>query len=53
MAGNIFHVGTATGKFQAVMRPHTPIGRRTVMLNLLFISDGTVWPKSWRPIVMA
>ena len=53
MAGNIFHVGTATGKFQAVISPHTPIGRRTVMLNLSFISDGTVWPKSWRPIVMA
>ena len=52
-AGNIFHVGTATGKFQAEMRPHTPIGRRTLMLNLLRSSLGTVWPKRRRPSVAA
>jgi hypothetical protein len=27
-AGNIFHVGMASGKLNGVMMPHTPIGRR-------------------------
>ena len=48
-AGNSFHPGIATGKFQGVMIPTTPIGRRIAIANLSGISDGTVCPKSRRP----
>ncbi len=41
-AGIIFQEGIASGKFQGVMMPQTPIGLRTDMLNLLRISDGVV-----------
>ena len=39
----------ATGKFQGVMIPTTPIGRRIAIANLSGISEGTVCPKSRRP----
>src|SRR5207245_2132693 len=52
-AGRIFQLGTATGKFQAVITPATPTGRRTVMPNLLGSSLGAVRPKSLRPSVAA
>ncbi len=48
-AGVIFHEGIAIGKFQGVITPITPIGMRTLMLNLSRSSDGVVWPKSRRP----
>ena len=48
-AGNSFQPGMATGKFQGVMMPTTPIGRRMAMANLSGISDGTVWPNIRRP----
>ena len=48
-AGNSFQAGIATGKFQGVMMPTTPMGRRIAIANLSGISDGTVWPKSRRP----
>ena len=41
-AGRIFHEGTAIGKFQAVIMPHTPIGCRIDIANLLRSSDGVV-----------
>ena len=44
-----FHAGIAIGKFQGVMRPATPRGARTAMLNLLWSSDGVVTPKRRRP----
>ena len=48
-AGAIFQDGIAIGKFQGVITPITPIGMRTLMLNLSRSSDGVVWPKSRRP----
>ncbi len=48
-AGKSFQPGIATGKFQGVMRPTTPIGRRIAMANLSGISDGTVIPNMRRP----
>ena len=48
-AGAIFHEGIAIGKFHGVITPITPIGIRTLMLNLSGSSDGVVWPKSRRP----
>lgn len=48
-AGRIFHDGTAIGKFQAVIIPHTPIGCRIDIANLLRNSEGVVWPNSRRP----
>ena len=48
-AGRIFHDGTAIGKFQAVIIPHTPIGWRSDIANLSRSSDGTVWPYMRRP----
>ena len=48
-AGNSFQAGMAIGKFQGVMIPATPIGRRMAIANLSGISDGTVWPNSRRP----
>ena len=41
-AGKSFHPGIATGKFQGVMIPTTPIGRRIAIANLSGISEGTV-----------
>src|SRR5207249_284002 len=38
-AGSIFHEGIAIGKFQGVIAPTTPIGTRTLMLNLSGSSD--------------
>ena len=48
-AGRIFHDGTAIGKFQAVIIPHTPIGWRKDIANLSRSSEGTVWPYMRRP----
>ena len=33
-AGNIFQVGMASGKLKGVMRPQTPMGRRTLIAHL-------------------
>ena len=52
-AGNIFHVGIASGKLNGVMSPTTPIGRRKLIAHLVRSSDGTVWPNSRRPSVAA
>ena len=52
-AGNIFHVGIASGKLNGVMMPATPIGRRKLIAHLLRISLGTVWPNSRRPSLAA
>ena len=43
-AGKIFHVGTANGKFHAVITPTTPTGTRTLIAHLLGISLGVVTP---------
>src|SRR4051812_7984134 len=43
-AGIIFQLGTAIGKFPALIIPTTPYGRRYVMHSLSRISDQTVWP---------
>ena len=48
-AGKSFQPGMAIGKFQGVMIPTTPIGRRMAIANLSGISDGTVWPNRRRP----
>ena len=48
-AGTIFQDGIAIGKFHGVITPTTPIGIRTLMLNLFCSSDGVVWPNSRRP----
>ncbi len=48
-AGAIFQDGIAIGKFHGVITPTTPIGIRTLMLNLFCSSDGVVWPYSRRP----
>ena len=48
-AGTIFHDGIAIGKFHGVITPTTPIGMRTLMLNLSGSSDGVVWPNRRRP----
>ena len=48
-AGIDFHAGIAIGKFHGVIRPHTPSGSRTAMLNLLGSSDGVVTPCRRRP----
>ena len=48
-AGKSFQPGIATGKFQGVISPTTPIGRRMAMANLSGISDGTVMPNMRRP----
>jgi len=52
-AGNIFHVGIASGKLNGVMSPATPIGRRKLIAHLLRSSEGTVRPNSRRPSVWA
>jgi hypothetical protein len=52
-AGNIFHVGMASGKLKGVMMPATPIGRRKLIAHLLRSSLGTVCPKRRRPSVAA
>ena len=44
-----FHAGMAIGKFHGVMRPATPRGMRTAILNLLCNSEGVVTPKRRRP----
>jgi len=41
-AGRIFQLGIAIGKFHGVITPTTPIGCRTLMLNLSRSSDGVV-----------
>jgi len=43
-AGMSFQLGTAMGKFPAVMIPTTPKGLRKVKSSLSRISLGTVWP---------
>ena len=48
-AGTIFQDGIAIGKFHGVITPTTPIGVRTLMLNLSGSSDGVVWPNRRRP----
>ena len=48
-AGNSFHEGMAMGKFHGAIMPHTPMGMRTDMANLLGNSEGTVWPNMRRP----
>jgi hypothetical protein len=48
-AGAIFQDGIAIGKFQGVITPTTPIGIRTLMLNLSRSSDGVVCPCRRRP----
>ena len=48
-AGTIFQEGIAIGKFHGVITPITPIGIRTLMLNLSRSSDGVVWPNMRRP----
>ena len=48
-AGAIFQDGIAIGKFHGVITPTTPIGMRTLMLNLSRSSDGVVWPNRRRP----
>ena len=48
-AGKSFQPGIATGKFQGVMSPTTPIGRRMAIANLSGISEGTVMPNRRRP----
>ena len=49
IAGTMYHEGTATGKFPAVMIAATPTGLRKVKSCLSGISLGTVWPYSRRP----
>src|SRR5258708_25250278 len=49
MAGRSFQEEIAIGKFQGVIIPHTPMGWRTAIANLLGLSDGTVGPKRRRP----
>ncbi len=41
--------GIAMGKFQGVIRPHTPTGARTVWHDLFGSSEGVVKPWSRRP----
>lgn len=48
-AAEIFQAGMAMGKFQGVMIPTTPRGMRMEQANLLFNSEGVVWPCSLRP----
>src|SRR4029077_21107756 len=48
-AGNSFHEGIAMGKFHGAIMPHTRMGIRTAMANLLGSSEGTVAPNSLRP----
>ena len=48
-AGKVFQEGIAMGKFQGVMRPHTPSGWRTDIANLSGSSDGTVAPNRRLP----
>ena len=48
-AGKIFQVGTAKGKFQAVITATTPTGARTDIAHLSDISLGVVTPYSRRP----
>ena len=48
-AGAIFQLGIAIGKFHGVITPTTPIGWRTLMLNLSRSSDGVVWPNRRLP----
>ena len=48
-AGVIFQDGIAIGKFHGVITPITPIGIRTLMLNLSRSSEGVVWPNRRRP----
>ncbi len=48
-AGAIFHDGIAIGKFHGVITPTTPIGMRTLMLNLSRSSEGVVCPNMRRP----
>ncbi len=43
-AGAAFQLGTAAGKFQAVINTAGPIGSRTVMMDLADISDCPVIP---------
>ncbi len=52
-AGNIFHVGIASGKLNGVIRPVTPMGRRKLIAHLWRSSDGTTRPNSRRPSVAA
>src|ERR1035437_6476745 len=52
-AGNIFHVGIASGKLNGVMIPATPIGRRKLIAHLFRNSLGTVCPNNLRPSVAA
>ena len=49
IAGSNFQEEIAIGKFQGVIMPHTPMGCRIAMANLLGISEGTVGPKRRRP----
>ena len=48
-AGAIFHDGIAIGKFHGVITPITPIGIRTLIMNLSRSSDGVVCPNMRRP----
>ena len=48
-AGASFQDGIAIGKFQGVIAPTTPIGIRTLIMNLSGSSDGVVWPKRRLP----
>ena len=52
-AGNVFHVGIASGKLNGVMSPATPIGRRMLMAHFERSSLGTTWPNRRRPSVAA
>ena len=48
-AGQSFHDGIAIGKFHGVIAPTTPIGIRTLIMNLSRSSLGVVWPNRRRP----
>jgi hypothetical protein len=49
IAGAIFQIGMAIGKFHGVISPTTPIGWRIVIENLFRSSDGIVLPNIRRP----
>ena len=49
MAGAIFQLGIAIGKFHGVIAPTTPTGFRVDIMNLSGSSDGVVWPNMRRP----
>ena len=48
-AGAVFQAGMAMGKFQGVISPTTPSGRRSVWMTTRSRSEGVSWPLSRAP----